>query len=99
MALDDPVTALDAATGKTLQTYGGSDKAEEILYHDGTLLVAVGGVGWAVRDRAAQRVEAARQRASRQQQITTQVELLLVIPWIRRRTGSDGSPATRKATR
>ena len=41
------------------------------------LLVAVGGVGWAVRDRAAERAEVARERADRQQQITTQVELLL----------------------
>jgi len=37
-----PVTALDAATGKTLLTYNGSKKAEEFICHDGILLVVVG---------------------------------------------------------
>jgi len=37
-----PVTKLDAATGETLMTYKGSDKAEELIYHDGTLLVVTG---------------------------------------------------------
>jgi len=36
------VSALDAATGRTVRTYEGSEKAEEILHHDGVLLVAVG---------------------------------------------------------
>ncbi len=42
LGLETPVSALDAATGETLLTYSGSEKAEEILYHDGTLLVATG---------------------------------------------------------
>ena len=37
-----PVVKLDAATGKTLMTYKGSDKAEELIYHNGTLLVVTG---------------------------------------------------------
>jgi outer membrane protein assembly factor BamB len=34
------VAALDAATGDTLKVYEGTEGAEEILYHEGTLLVA-----------------------------------------------------------
>jgi len=43
-----PVSALDAATGRTLRTYAGTDGAREILWHDGTLLVVTGGAvpGW-----------------------------------------------------
>ncbi|NQT86107.1 PQQ-binding-like beta-propeller repeat protein [bacterium] len=37
-----PVTALDAATGKTLATYAGTANAVEFIWHDGTLLVVVG---------------------------------------------------------
>ena len=37
-----PVTKLDAATGKTLLTYAGSAKAEEIIHHKGMLLVVTG---------------------------------------------------------
>ncbi|MHC5053112.1 MAG: outer membrane protein assembly factor BamB family protein [Planctomycetota bacterium] len=37
-----PVVKLDAATGETLHTYAGSRGAEEIVWHDGTLLVAKG---------------------------------------------------------
>lgn len=36
-----PLTALDAATGKTLRTYEGSDATEEIIHTDGTLFVVV----------------------------------------------------------
>ena len=39
--------------------------------------MAVGGVGWALRDRAAQRAEVAREKTARQERVTTQVELLL----------------------
>ncbi|KPK46370.1 MAG: hypothetical protein AMK72_09905 [Planctomycetes bacterium SM23_25] len=35
-------TKLDAATGKTLHTYEGSDKTEELVYHDGMLLALIG---------------------------------------------------------
>ncbi|MBM3499266.1 MAG: methyltransferase domain-containing protein, partial [Armatimonadetes bacterium] len=34
------VAALDAATGETVRTYPGTEGAEEIVYHRGTLLVA-----------------------------------------------------------
>jgi outer membrane protein assembly factor BamB len=37
-----PVLKLDAATGETLATYAGSDKTEEIIYHNGMLLAVVG---------------------------------------------------------
>ena len=36
------VTALDAATGKTVKTYEQTDNALEIVHHDGVLLVVVG---------------------------------------------------------
>ncbi len=35
-------TRLDAATGETLHTYEGSEKTEELVYHDGMLLALVG---------------------------------------------------------
>jgi tetratricopeptide (TPR) repeat protein/tRNA A-37 threonylcarbamoyl transferase component Bud32 len=41
------------------------------------LLVAVGGIGWAVRDRAARATEAEQQRLERQRRETATVELLL----------------------
>ncbi len=37
-----PVMALDAATGKTILAYKGSEKAEEFICHDEVLLVVVG---------------------------------------------------------
>ncbi len=37
-----PVSALDAATGKTLRTYAGTEGAQEILYDNGTLLLVLG---------------------------------------------------------
>ncbi|MCP4262552.1 MAG: PQQ-binding-like beta-propeller repeat protein [Planctomycetes bacterium] len=37
-----PVSMLDAATGKTIQTYKGSEKTEELIYYD-DMLVAVTG--------------------------------------------------------
>jgi len=33
---------LDAATGKTLHTYAGSEKTEEIMFHNGMLLTVIG---------------------------------------------------------
>ncbi|MFQ6131024.1 MAG: PQQ-binding-like beta-propeller repeat protein [Armatimonadota bacterium] len=41
LSLEAPVTALDAATGETLLTYEGSDRAREILVCDGMLLALV----------------------------------------------------------
>ena len=37
-----PVTQLDGATGKTLLTYQGSEKTEELIHHQGTLLTVKG---------------------------------------------------------
>jgi len=42
LALDAPVSMLDAATGQTLLTYEGSQKTEELILHDGVLLTAIG---------------------------------------------------------
>jgi len=42
LGLEAPVSALDAATGKTVRTYAGSEKTEEILVQGGTLLAVVG---------------------------------------------------------
>ncbi|NQT51483.1 PQQ-binding-like beta-propeller repeat protein, partial [bacterium] len=36
-----PISVLDAATGKTLQTYADTDGAEEMVCHDGTLLAVI----------------------------------------------------------
>ncbi len=43
LGIEAPVSALDAATGRTLRTYEGTERAEEILVtDDGVLLVSVG---------------------------------------------------------
>jgi len=42
LGLDAPVTRLDAATGKVLNTYEGTERTEEIVCHDGTLYLMVG---------------------------------------------------------
>jgi len=39
LGLDAPVTALDAATGKTLHTYADTERTREIIVSDGTLFV------------------------------------------------------------
>jgi len=41
LGLDLPVTALDAATGKTVKTYRGTEGTEEILVSDGVLYLRV----------------------------------------------------------
>ena len=41
LALDAPLTALDAATGRTLRTYEGTKNTEEIICSDGVLFVQV----------------------------------------------------------
>ncbi len=41
LGIDDPLTALDAATGKTLRTYEGSDATEEIITTNGILFLVV----------------------------------------------------------
>ncbi len=42
LGLDAPVSLLDAATGKTLLTYKGTENAEEMICRDGVLLVVSG---------------------------------------------------------
>ncbi len=41
LGIDAPLTALDAATGKTLRTYEGSDATEEIITTNGILFLVV----------------------------------------------------------
>jgi len=42
LGFDAPVTRLDAATGKVLHTYKGTERTEEIVCHDGVLYLLVG---------------------------------------------------------
>jgi len=55
LGLDAPLSALDAATGKTLRTYPDTKATEEVLYADGTLLVLVNpaapALPWSTRKR------------------------------------------------
>jgi len=44
LGLDAPLTALDAATGKTLRTYDGTKYTEELIWSDGDLFVLVNSV-------------------------------------------------------
>lgn len=41
LGINEPVVAIDGKTGKTLKTYDVTKQAEEILYHQGRLLVVV----------------------------------------------------------
>ena len=43
LGIDAPLSALDAATGKTIRTYDGTKATEEILCPDGVLLLSVAG--------------------------------------------------------
>jgi outer membrane protein assembly factor BamB len=40
LGFDEPVEALDAATGETLRRFPGTERASEILYRDGVLAIA-----------------------------------------------------------
>jgi outer membrane protein assembly factor BamB len=42
LGLDVPLTTLDAATGETVATYARTENTEEIILHDGLLLVVTG---------------------------------------------------------
>ena len=42
LGMEAPVTALDAATGRTLFSFKGSEKTEEIICHDDVLLAVIG---------------------------------------------------------
>ena len=46
LALDAPVKALDAATGRTLRTYKGTKGTDEILYSEGVLFLVVNREGY-----------------------------------------------------
>lgn len=48
--IDGPVQVLDAATGKTLREFAGTEKAEEILHVDGTVYILVRDGGWELGD-------------------------------------------------
>ena len=41
LGFNSPLTALDAASGQTVKTYAKSEFTNEILYHEGTLVLAV----------------------------------------------------------
>jgi len=41
LAFNAPLTALDAATGQTVMTYPETEFTDEILYHEGTLVLSV----------------------------------------------------------
>ena len=42
LTFNGPVVALNAVTGETVKEFNGTEKTEEILFHDGILLLAVG---------------------------------------------------------
>jgi outer membrane protein assembly factor BamB len=42
LGFEAPVSVLDAATGDTIMTYAGSEKTEELIYHDDILLAVTG---------------------------------------------------------
>jgi len=46
LSFEAPVQKLDGATGKTLMTYEKSDDAEEMIWHEGMLLVVKGDPGF-----------------------------------------------------
>ena len=41
LGFNAPLTALDAATGSVLKTYGGTRFTDEILYHNGALILSI----------------------------------------------------------
>ena len=55
LGLHAPVTALDAATGKVIKTYAGTAGTDEILVHDGLLLVVIVHAGQGRADATAER--------------------------------------------
>jgi len=44
LGIEAPLSALDAATGRTVATYEGTDGTLEVVYHGGTLFVVAGDV-------------------------------------------------------
>ena len=41
LGLNAPLTSINAATGATVRTYRGTEFADEVLYHEGSLILAV----------------------------------------------------------
>ena len=76
---DEPVVACPPSTIYRFRKFARRNKSRLVTAGvlAATLLVAVGGAGWTVRDRAAERADVARERMERRQRIATQVELLL----------------------
>jgi len=57
LAIDAPLTALDAATGETIRTYDETKATEEIVYRDGVLLLSVAAEGQPLRSDPSRRYE------------------------------------------
>ncbi|MFO0845062.1 MAG: tetratricopeptide repeat protein [Gemmataceae bacterium] len=76
---DEPVLARPPSLGYRLQKLARRNKgrlaASAVVV--GAVLVAAGGVGWALGDRAARRAEADRERHEREAQVAARVELIL----------------------
>ncbi|MHC4628677.1 MAG: hypothetical protein ACYTDV_16995, partial [Planctomycetota bacterium] len=49
LGIDAPLSALDAATGKTIRTYDGTKATEEVLCSDGVLILSVAAEGQPLR--------------------------------------------------
>jgi outer membrane protein assembly factor BamB len=45
LGFNEPIVALDAATGKTIRTYKGTENVSEVLYRDGLLVLARNAAG------------------------------------------------------
>jgi outer membrane protein assembly factor BamB len=52
LGIEAPLTALDAATGKTIRTYEGTAATEEVLFADGTLFAIVNKASVSYPDRS-----------------------------------------------
>ncbi|MHB8953704.1 MAG: tetratricopeptide repeat protein [Pirellulaceae bacterium] len=76
---DEPVTASPPSAIYRFRKFSRRNKAGFVLTAAGTLaiLLVVASIGWAIRDRSAQRTEAARQVRERQLRIDTQVALYI----------------------
>ena len=76
---DQPVEACPPSALYRFRKFARRNKAQlagaSILV--AALLIAVSGIGWAVRDRSAREAEAARQQGERQAKVAGQVELIL----------------------
>ncbi len=76
---DEAVQACPPSAGYRLSKFARRNKGRLITTGllTVTMLLAISGISWTLRDRAAQRAEIARESSERRQRVTTQVELLL----------------------